>query len=848
MPIYFFLSSNNQTFNKMPSAQRWVFDAEKGQVKKNKLSKFFKHKCSSNKIHNAIESIYALENILYNHIGRRSLKSEFTNTILSYMKSQMQDECVYFMYESNRSGTVNFVRQNKGKERISIPRWFPKFIKEDSNPGVILIENASAVLKREKKLLKLCPHESLAIVYAHRFTNEQLSTIEISKSVVVIIGRNQRWSTQDTRNILPLCTIVGRVWMLCRHHRTVHHKLAEIVDEQRQEVRRASTLAQAKDSFLAAMSHEIRTPLNGIVGMAGLLGKDAQLSDQSKRRINTLTQCSLQLTELINDVLDFVKLSSGRMYLNNSVFNLTHCIDTATVMFKEKAKTNGIDLDVFIDDACQESYMGDQRRIRQILINLLSNALKFTTHGHIYIRVKLLSHEKHVPIEDQSIESQCLARYGLWVDKLKIQVEDTGCGVPIEDQNRIFTAFEQGPHQVHQLDGEIRGTGLGLAICSQLVKLMNGQMKVISDGKSGSIFEIVFSLQCLADTNELLRTNKNLLEHKRVLVVDDVSENRVLMLSMLSKWDLVPIMCSTGEEALTYAEMDQFNFDLAILDIHMPGMNGVELASELGSRLKQEYVPVVGLTSIGHDFEGQERFFAVHGKPIEEHTLLRTICMALYCQSQKLKHVVTKRSLRSVDTTLELPSTDRKESTTVTSHWSFVRSMQRNKMIDALRRSNSTSPRSTRAVTDSESPSRMFIKKKNALSILIAEDDPANIEVLKDILDSLGYTDIVVATDGQLALHELEKRTFDVLLLDIKMPVMNGIDCARQIRLRWGEADRPMLVAVTASVLQTDRERCQVAGIDAHISKPIDQDVLAEVLESIRLRGQIDNKYKLNKL
>jgi signal transduction histidine kinase/DNA-binding response OmpR family regulator/ligand-binding sensor domain-containing protein len=530
----------------------------------------------------------------------------------------------------------------------------------------------------------------------------------------------------------------------------------EKTEEARTEAEKAMQIAekanQAKSIFLATMSHEIRTPMNGVIGMASLLFETTQTTEQQEYT-ETIRNCGESLLTVINDILDFSKIESGSMEIEQKDFDLRTCIEEVLDVFSSKAAKTGLDLIYEIDSAVPPQIVGDSVRLRQVILNLVSNAVKFTHHGEIFVNVHLL-HKK-----DDTVE-------------LGFEVRDTGIGIPEDKLHRLFKAFSQVDSSTTRQYG---GTGLGLVICEKLVGLMGGQILVESIAGKGTTF--TFTIKAMVSqqaTRTYVHHNVSGIEGKRVLIIDDNQTNRNIFKNQLEQWKLVPTLASSGKEALEILAQIS-GFDLVLSDMQMPGMDGMQLARSI--RKIQAILPIILLSSVGDERNEEQRklFASVLTKPVKQHTLF--------------KHIVAQLS-----------------------------------------------PQKTKAVdedTTREKKLSIAFAQQYPLRILIAEDNPVNQKLAERVLTKLGYIPDK-ALNGQEALNAMDKKTYDVILMDVQMPVMDGLEATREIRKR--KDSQPLIIAMTANAMQGDREICILAGMDDYISKPIKLESLVNLLEKYALQ------------
>jgi signal transduction histidine kinase/CheY-like chemotaxis protein len=593
-------------------------------------------------------------------------------------------------------------------------------------------------------------NQELARANAH--AAELMAIVEIKEEEITGLNRSL------SRSNAHAAELVAERELRMEELQDLNEKLKQEIRNRRKAEKRAREANQAKSEFLANMSHDIRTPMNGIFGMLEL-ALSTDLSKEQREYLAYVKASADALLEIINDILDFSKIEANKIDLETIEFNLRDLLENIVTSMAVPAHKKGLEIVYVMPAGVPVTVLGDPSRLRQVILNLVSNAIKFSEEGEVVLSTRMeKSAENRVAIE--------------------FSVRDTGLGIPRDRQEAVFDAFAQADGSTTRKFG---GTGLGLAICTRLVKLMGGDIKLESDPGKGSTFAFTvgFGLPA-APSHASVPQALAPLDSLPVLIVDDNATTRHFLEDILSRWGMAPVAAANAAQALEHVERTgdtQAPVSLSILEADLNGPAGFALAGRIRELYHNGHPIIMMLTSVG------------------------TRKAANRCRELGLPHFITKP--------LRLP--DLQEA--ILSALDFKYGQEKK--------------------AASKAAAQKLPQPRKRLNILLAEDNLINQKVGTRILEKQGHN-VYVAGNGRKALKALENNGFDLVLMDVQMPEMDGFAATREIRMKEeGTGRHTPVIAMTAHAVKGDRERCLAAGMDEYVSKPLEPSRLMETIERV---------------
>ncbi len=585
---------------------------------------------------------------------------------------------------------------------------------------------------------------------------EESNTMVLQRLIVSRLEILQSWE-----NWLLVIVVLAVLFSFVSIFEPVGRLLERVIRQREEAVRVAQEASRHKSQFLANMSHEIRTPMNGIIGMGDLLASTRLVSEQ-RDYLNMMRQSADALLRLLNDILDFSKIEAGKLEFESVPFGLRDCVESTTRTLAARASVKGLELACRISPEIPDVLIGDPGRLRQIVANLVGNAIKFTQTGEVVVDVENASsipNAEKVVLRDSSQPDRLMLKFSVW---------DTGIGIPMEKQELIFKAFNQADTSTTRQFG---GTGLGLTISSQLVEMMNGTIQVESEVGKGSRFWFTAEFGVDPDQTSLQPADVSRLKNMRVLIVDDNLTNSLILKEICESWMMRPILSDSASSGLNALQVSSEPIPLILTDCMMPEKDGFDLVSLVRKQRSVDECKIIMLTSA-----------------IQPGDLDR-------CRQLDIARCLSKPVAHS-------------------------------ELLDAIL--NLFGSKQTRESKTAHSPSTVEPRL-----ILLAEDNPINQCVAAEFLKQRGHR-VVIVENGEQAVDAVAGSQYDLVLMDIQMPLMDGFEATAAIRRKEEGTNRHIpIIAMTANAMKGDRERCLNAGMDGYVAKPLVAQDLFLAVEAV---------------
>lgn len=664
------------------------------------------------------------------------------------------------IYEPNGTLLAKYIRKScplKPPQRLSdLPKFAPGQLhviapimaKEDQVGTILVVANESELDDRRTSLILTMlvlafASVVISVTVATRLLGVITKPINTLASMMANVSESKDYTVRLEPSGLEEIDRLANDFngMLSEIH-TRDQDLELALGEAKDLAEAAQAATYAKSQFLANMSHEIRTPMNGVIGLTSIL-LETNLDEEQADLARTIQSSGEALLSVINDILDFSKAEAGKIQLEHEDFSLSVLIEEVVDLMAQAAREKGIELMCYTDQAVPAILNADFGRLRQVILNLVSNAIKFTVEGEVVLEANLLR------VSDGKAT-------------VAIKVRDTGIGIPLEQQTKVFESFTQADGTSTRRHG---GTGLGLTISKQIVEAMGGEITLHSQPGVGTEFTCTLDIAVVQQDSD----GPEPLAGLRLLVVDDNATNRRIVRAQLRSWDCYCDVATTGEEAVQMLQAKPVGFYAAtILDMNMPGMNGIQTAEQIRKTIAFKEMPIILLSSLG---------------PLRSHEELRSL---------------------GINVGLAKPTRPARLHNALLLALDRIRLEERN-------------PQSLQSVS-------------GELNILLVEDNPVNRKLAERVLTRLGFK-VDTAIDGSEAIPMAKTEKYDAILMDVQMPKMDGFTATGIIRALPGDIGKWIpIIAMTANALEGDRERCLAAGMDDYIAKPFTQDQLRDVI------------------